>query len=140
MAHRPSYISDEELLAYREERLRVEDLARIEQALRESRQLRERLAQLVEEEDRGWYSVGAVWRAHRISCPDRDTLAAYCCGALPQNEADYIRFHIDVVGCRLCEAELTDAQRRQQAEEEARATPRRKRLYESSLRYLPSDR
>ncbi len=137
--HRPTYISDEDLLAYREERLRVEELARVERALRESAELRERLARLVQEEDKGWYSVGAVWRAHRISCPDRDTLAAYCCAALPRDETDYIRFHIEVVGCRLCEAELKDIERRQRAQEEqARAQPRRKRFFESSLRYLPS--
>ena len=136
----PQAISDADLLAFRDEVLPAEQMADIELALRESAELRERLRKLCDEQDQGWHSVAAIWRAHRISCPQQEELAAYLVRALSGEEADYVEFHIRTVGCRYCEAELRDLQRQQHEEERQRSQRRRRRFFESSLHYVPRRR
>ena len=61
-------VSDADLVSFMEEALRPDDMARIEAALRDSAALRKRVDGLRQARDRGWHSVGAIWRAHRLSC------------------------------------------------------------------------
>jgi hypothetical protein len=56
-------------------------------------------------------------------------------GALDDEHVDYIRFHIDTVGCRFCAANLADLES-QQAEAAEQSTRRRRRYFESSAGYL----
>lgn len=131
--------TDEELLAFCDEMLPVEEMTRIERLIRESPALQQRLRELTQERDKGLNTVGALWRANRLSCPDRDELGAYLLRALSKDAADYVAFHLEVVGCRYCRAELEDLQRMQEAAQEA-VTERRRKFYQSSLRFLPSRR
>ncbi len=53
-------------------------------------------------------SISLVWRQERISCPHRDLLEAHHYGSLSEAESDFIRFHVERVGCAYCAANLDD--------------------------------
>lgn len=129
--------SREVLLAYLAEQLPSERMAAIEQTLRESEPLRCELAVLARERDQGGFTVGEVWRRERLSCPTRSQLGGYLLEALDAGPQDYVRFHLETVGCRVCAANLADLQ---QATSPAPEKQRRRRKYfDSSAGYLRSD-
>jgi len=124
-----------ELEAYLDEALPSEEMARIEKALRKDRVLARQLATIHARRGAGVHSLGEIWRQHRLSCPSREQLGGFLLGALPEEHADYIAFHVDVVGCRYCQASLADL-RSQQTGEEATAPTRRRKYFQSSAGYL----
>ena len=128
-------VSDADLVSFTDEALSPEEMVRVESALRESGELRQRLRGLVQARDRGWHSAGSIWRGHRLSCPTRSQLGSYLLDALDPQWQDYIRFHTEVVGCRICLASLADLQSRQQ-EPETATRERRRRLFQSSVSQL----
>ena len=71
-----------DLEAYLDEALPPEEMARIEQALRDRPELRERLAAINARRDTGVHSLGAIWRRHRLSC-----LRPRAVGQLPARHA-----------------------------------------------------
>jgi anti-sigma factor RsiW len=131
----PDPIPDSELEAYLDEALPVADMARIEQALRDDPRLGDRLAAIHLRRDSGAHSVGEIWRKYRLSCPRREELGTYLLGVLPEEAADYLRFHLEVVGCRFCQAEVEDL-RRERAESRQASHSRRHRFFQSSAGYL----
>lgn len=84
------------------------ELTAVEKALRESAKLRALYQEVVEQEDRGEHTVGAIWRRERVSCPTRDQLGGYVLGAGDPELLDYIEFHLKTVGCPFCQANLDD--------------------------------
>ena len=58
-------------------------------------------------------------------------------GALSKELADYIRFHVDEIGCRFCQANLTDLERLQHEASET-TEHRRQKYFRSSAGYLRS--
>ena len=76
-----------------------------------------------------------IWRRNRISCPTREQLGSYLLGVLDDEQMDYIRFHLETVGCRLCHANLKDLERRQ-AESNESVVVRRRKYFDSSAGYL----
>jgi len=76
-----------------------------------------------------------IWRRHRVSCPTREQMGSFLLRVLDEEEADYIRFHLDVVACRLCHANLEDLKSRQ-AETDDIAVVRRRKYFDSSAGYL----
>lgn len=100
--------SDEVLSAYLEEALPVGQLAEIERQLRENPELRKRLSIVIGREDAGLHSVGVIWRRNRLSCPSRDELGQYLLGVLDPAAEEFIRFHLEDVGCRYCAANHDD--------------------------------
>ena len=50
----------------------------------------------------------------RLSCPTRDQLGSHLLGALSAEQADYIQFHVETIGCRLCQANIEDLRRQQE--------------------------
>ena len=58
--------------------------------------------------DSGVISFGKVWRGHRLSCPSRQELGGFLLGVLPDDAAQYVTFHLEVVGCRCCQANVAD--------------------------------
>ncbi len=120
-----------DLEAYLDEALPVEEMARIEQALRADPVLSGRLAEVIARRDAGVSSLGEVWRRHRLSCPTRQELGSFLLGVLSDETARYVTFHVDVVGCRYCQANLADL-KNQQSEGRASADDRRKRYFQSS--------
>ena len=129
-------ITDEELLAYLDEMLPVERSAEIEQQLRERSDLRHRAALLSRRRDSSGHSVGEIWRRRLLSCPDRDTLGMYVLGVADADVEDYIEFHVQIVGCRVCSANLLDLKQVQQSSQETET--RRRRYFESSAGLLRS--
>lgn len=84
------------------------ELAAVEKALRESTELQARYREVIEQEDRGEHTVGAIWRRERVSCPARDQLGGYLLGAGDAELLDYIAFHLTTIGCPYCQANLDD--------------------------------
>ncbi len=124
-----------QLLGYVDELLPVEMMTAIETALRESEALRRHVGQLIRRRDAGEHSVGQIWQRLRLSCPDRAELGSYLLGSLPDEELDYIDFHLQTAGCRFCAANLEDL--RESSQSPAGSKQRRKRFFQSSAGYLP---
>lgn len=124
--------SDAELLGYLDEMLSLQQAAEIEQALRDSPALRQRAALLVKRRDQGGHSVGEIWRRERLSCLTRSQLGSYLLGTLEPQLTDYIEFHLDTIGCRICLANLDDLRQAAAGTVETQQSQRRRRYFESS--------
>jgi DNA-binding phage protein len=128
-------ITHEQLHAYLDDALTESEMARVEQALRESDALQRALRQAMQERDRGEHSLGAIWRRERLTCPTRDELTSYLFQVLDEARQDYIEFHLQSISCPYCTANLADLRARQK-ETETQAKERRKRFFTSSAAYL----
>jgi hypothetical protein len=124
-----------DLEAYCDEALPAEEMARIEAALRGDPALLAQLAAISARRDAGVHSLGEIWRRHRLSCPPREQWGSYLLGAIEPEVADYLRFHLEIVGCRYCQANLADL-RDQQTQQHEAAEIRRHRYFQSSAGYL----
>ena len=133
-----STFTDAELSAYLDEDLPQERMASIEQALRDDATLAQRLTQLVGSRDAGVHTVGAMWRRGRLSCPSREQLGSYLLEVLEPAHVEYVRFHLEIIGCRVCNASLDDLRNQHTADEQAAQETRRKRYFQSSAGYLSS--
>jgi hypothetical protein len=129
-------ISDATLLAYIEESLPTEHMASLEIALRNSNELQARLSELISKRESGVHSVGDIWRRHRLSCPTREELGSYLLGAMTDEKHDYIKFHIEDIGCRYCQSNLADLSESQHKEA---VSARRKRYFQSSVGRLKTE-
>jgi uncharacterized protein YbaR (Trm112 family) len=97
------------LRAYLGDALPPEDMARVEKALRDSAELRARLEEVRENRgDQGLHTLGAIWRRGRLSCPTRQQLGSYLLDALDPDLASYLKFHLDVIACPYCQANVAD--------------------------------
>lgn len=130
--------TDRELEAFLDETLPAEDSARLERLLRDDPALRTRLTAVLERRDLGGHSLGAVWQQNRVSCADRATLGAYVLGVLDDDARRGLELHLQVVGCRYCQANLDDMRLRRQ-EPPAAADGRRRKFFESSVGRLRKD-
>jgi len=131
----PKPVRQSDLDAYLDEALPPEEMARIEKALRKNPQLGKQLAAINARRDAGVHSLGEIWRRHRLSCPSREQLGSYLLDALPEEPADYVAFHLEVIGCRYCRANLADL-KRQDAESPTAAEKRRRKYFQSSVGHL----
>jgi hypothetical protein len=132
-------ITREQLDAYLDDALSDTEAARVEQALRNDKTLRDQLTALMRQRDRGEHSIGAVWRRHRLSCPSRERLGSYRLGVLDEAEIDYLEFHLKVIGCSYCLANMDDILAEME-EDPPVAEERRRRFFESSAGFLrPTD-
>jgi hypothetical protein len=125
--------------AYLDDALTEVEMARMEQALRESDSLRRALRQAMQERDRGEHSLGAIWRRERLTCPTREDLSSYLFQVHDEARQEYIDFHLQTVACPYCAANLADLRARQK-ETEGQAKERRKRFFTSSAGYLQVSR
>lgn len=106
-------ITREVLRDYLNDALPDAELAAVERALRESPELRATLQEVLDQEDRGEHTAGAIWRRDRVSCPTRDQLGGYLLGAGDPDLFDYVKFHLDEIGCPYCQANLDDLRKMQ---------------------------
>ncbi|NBO90949.1 MAG: hypothetical protein EBV06_01320 [Planctomycetia bacterium] len=130
-----SNITRDKLHAYLDNALNNEQNARVEQALRESEELRQTLLVVLNERGRGEHSVGAIWRRERLTCPDRDKINSFLLGVLDEEEQSVIAFHLDVVACPYCLANRADLEEENKGDTDA-PEQRRQRFFESSAGYL----
>ncbi len=126
--------STAELEGYLDESLPVERMTAIEDALRHDPQLVATLTGIHARRDAGVHSLGEIWRRNRLSCATRQQLGNLLLGILSDEQADYLRFHLDTIGCRFCQANLADLQSRQN--EAVSAEPRRRKYFQSSVGHL----
>lgn len=129
-------LNDAELEAFLHEALPAERMAEIERALRDDARLVQRLARVAALIDSGAVSIGAVWRRERLTCPTRDQLGGYLLGTLDPSRREYIDWHLQLVGCPFCRANLDDL-RRQQSESPERGETRRRKFFQTSVGRLP---
>ncbi len=128
-------ISESDLEAYLDEALPPAQMGQIESALRDDRAFARRLTAVIGRRDAGVHSVGDIWRGGRLSCPDRDQLGSFLLGALSDEADDYIRFHLETVGCRYCGANLEDLQSRQ-SQTQSEVQGRRQKYFQTSAGLL----
>ncbi len=78
-------------------------------------------------------TVARVWRERRLTCLKRSTLGSYLLGVLEDPWLSYTQFHLDVVACPMCLANLRDIE-----EEDIAAQPpqRAEHLFASSVGFL----
>ncbi len=124
------------LSAYLDDALNEVESAQIERELRESEQLRQELARLREEHDRGEHTLGAIWRRERLSCLTREQLSGYLLETLDPQWQSYIDFHLHTIECPYCLANLADLKQRQAEGTASAAAPRQRRMFESSVGLL----
>jgi len=77
-------------------------------------------------------TVARVWREQRLTCLKRSTLGSYLLGVLDEPWHSYTQFHLDVVGCPMCLANLADLE----AEEDDRTPADTERMFASSVGFL----
>lgn len=128
-------VTDAELEAYLEESLPAEAMTAIELELRQRPELLRRLSTILGRREAGVHSVGEIWRRHRLSCPDRRELGNYLMGVLDNDHAAYIRFHLDTIGCRFCQANYADL-RRQEEETPELIIGRRMKIFNTTAGQL----
>ena len=126
-----------ELEAFLDEELTPAEMSEIEQQMRSDVELGARLRTIHGRRDAGIHSLGEIWRRHRIGCPDRDELGSLLLGILDDDHAEYIRFHVEELGCRYCSANLDDMKSKEQDKNE-QASSRRRKYFQSSAGYLRS--
>ena len=129
-----SEFTDAELAAFLEEALPPGRCSELEHVLRTDTNLRDRLVEVRGRESAGLHAIGAIWRRARLSCPQRSELGQYVLGTLEADAADYIRFHVDEIGCRYCQANLADLEAASQLSEQG--VQRRRRYFQTSAGYL----
>ena len=133
---RDAAIDDETLRAYLADSLPPEHLARVEKALRDSAELRARLEDVRQNRsDPGLHTLGAIWRRGRLTCPKRQQLGSYLLDALDPDLAAYLTFHLDVIECPFCQANLADLKAKT-AQPSTAAQHRRNRILKSSQHLL----
>jgi hypothetical protein len=128
------------LIGYLEEALPADQMAKVEEHLRQSQAWRDALLEIQSDIDPGEHSVAQIWRRHRLTCPSRERLGAYMMDALPPDEADYFKFHLEVVKCRWCQANLQDLKENAPRTADEKPKARRKRFFQTSVGHLPKKR
>ena len=129
-----SQFTDAELTAFLDEALPASRCAELEHELRANGELRSRLVEVRGRESAGLHTLGAIWRRSRLSCPTRSELGQHVLGTLPEEFSDYIRFHLDTIGCRYCQANLADLEAASLPDEVP--AQRRRRYFQTSAGYL----
>jgi hypothetical protein len=132
----PTDFSNSDLEAFLDESLPAERMSVIEDALRSSNELQHRLTAINGRRDAGVHSLGEIWRRNRLSCPAREQLGSFLLGVLPRDAANYVRFHLETIQCRYCEASINDLKAQQSAAEADVAHRRRQKYYQSSVGHL----
>lgn len=111
--------ADDELLRkYLRESLTPELMAAVENRLRSEPGLRVLLERVREETfDPMVHSVGMAWVGGRLTCPTRPEWARYFSGLLAKDQADYLAFHLEVIECPFCRANVQDMQERHERDD-----------------------
>lgn len=77
-------------------------------------------------------TVARVWREQRLTCLKRSTLGSYLLSVLEEPWRSYTQFHLDVVGCPMCVANLSDLE----SEEDDWVPNDTERMFASSVGFL----
>ncbi len=112
MPSEPTEFSDDDLEEYRQDRMPAPRLVQFENLLGSDATFRARYERFLEEHPDPYHehSIRAIWMRHRLTCVERPRLLHYLRGNLEDAERGYIDFHLKVVGCVMCQANLDDLQ------------------------------
>ena len=140
--HAMAPIDDTILRNYLADALSSEESARVEKALRESAELRARLEDVRQNRSDGQlHTLGAIWNRSRLTCPSRQQLGSYLLDALDPELASYLTFHLEVVECPFCLANLADLRTQSQTAAAGHASKtRQRRILQSSQHLLGEDK
>lgn len=127
--------TDAELEAYLDESLDSNRATEIEQAVRDDRQLLQRLSMINGRRDAGIHTLGEIWRRNQVGVPTVEAMGNFLLGVLPEDEADYIRFRMDHLRCPFTRAMYNDL-RAQQNESAELSKSRREKFYKTSAGLL----
>src|ERR1700722_10443490 len=138
----PAPIDDVMLRENLQDALAPEVSARVEKALRDSAELRGRLEDVRQNRADGQlHTLGAIWHRTRLTCPSRQQLGSYLLEALDPDLAAYLTFHMEVVECPFCKANLDDLKMQTQTSSGASASKTRQhRFLQSSQHLLNEDK
>jgi len=138
----PVPIDEAVLRNYLADALPPEELARVEKALRDSAELRGRLEDVRHDRADGQlHSLGAIWHRTRLTCPSRQQLGSFLLEALDPDLASYLQFHLEVVECPFCQANLADLEALSRTTAVANASKTRQhRILQSSQHLLGEDK
>jgi len=138
----PAPIDDVILRDYLADALAPEQSARVEKALRDSAELRSRLEEVRQNRSDGHlHTLGAIWHRARLTCPTRQQLGSFLLDALDPELASYLTFHLEVVECPFCQANLDDLKAQSQTATAAHASKtRQRRILQSSQHLLGEDK
>jgi hypothetical protein len=130
-------IDDVMLREYLAETLVPEESARVEKALRDSAALRARLEDVRQNRTDGQlHTLGEIWRRSRLTCPSREQLGSLLLDALDPELASYLTFHLEVVECPFCRANLIDLKAQSQTAAAAHAAKSRQHRILRSIQHL----
>jgi len=73
-----------------------------------------------------------IWEYHRFSCPKRSTIGGFLLQTLEDTWQRYVDFHLNILGCRFCRANLEDLQ----SETAEHAQQLQARIMESTVGFL----
>jgi hypothetical protein len=120
--------------------LAPEESARVEKALRDSAELRARLEEVRQNRTDGQlHTLGAIWHRARLTCPSRQQLGSFLLDALDPELASYLTFHLEVVECPFCQANLADLKAQSQTATAGHASKTRQRRFLQSSQHLLGD-
>ena len=101
-------LTESELEAYLDEALTPPEMAEVEAQLRQSPELLKTTGEHQQPPRCGRAFAGRDLAATPSQLSHARTDGQLSAGVLDDEQADYIRFHLDVVACRLCHANLED--------------------------------
>jgi len=123
--------------AFIDDHLNEQDSIRVEKAVRESPELHTLLKSIIASRDIGDHSIGAIWRREHLSCPTREELSSYKEEALDPQRIDYIKFHLETIGCNACKANLLDLNSAKDPKANPAAREKHKQFLKNSKLLLP---
>jgi hypothetical protein len=130
---------DDTLRQYLAETLPATEMARVEKALRDSAEVRDRLERVRQDRsDPSLHSLGAIWRRARLTCLTREQLGSYLLDVLEPGLGEYVKFHVEVVECPFCRANLADLKAKTEPQRSGDPEERRRRIFHSSRGLLTS--
>jgi anti-sigma factor RsiW len=125
---------------YIDDNLPPSDLARVEKALRDSAQLRAQLEEVRNyRDDFHLHTLGAMWLRGRLTCANRQQLGSYLLDALDPELASYLKFHLEVVECPFCRANLADLEAQAKSATASDVKHRRNRIIASIQHQLKEE-
>ncbi len=138
----PVPIDDVILRDYLADALSPEESARVEKALRDSAELRGQLEEVRQNRADGQlHTLGAIWVRSRLTCPSRQQLGSFLLDALDPELAAYLTFHLEVIECPFCQANLADLKAQSQTATTSHASKTRQhRILQSSQHLLGEDK
>lgn len=104
---------DQWLRLYLDESLDEEGMAFVEKRLRHDPDFLAKLDALKSQVvDPAVHGVAMAWLAGRLTCASRSEWTQHFSGLLPPDRSDYLNFHLEVIECPFCCANVADLKHR----------------------------